>query len=159
MNNRWTLAVIAVCGICCLGGLLVVSTSFQSAAKAAANSKQEAASILPQLIKPLNRDEFLRLADEEMLRRNPESEIRKQFDQFEKDLGVCEKIGDPVPAGMQADNSGSGRKAFLARTEFDVEFKNADALVTLTLIRRDKTWKIGDFRIEPLTPVGDTNKK
>lgn len=151
--------MIAVCGICCLGGLLVVSTSFQSAAKAAANSKQEAASILPRLIKPWNRDEFLRLADEEMLRRNPESEIRKQFDQFEKDLGVCEKIGDPVPAGMQADNSGSGRKAFLARTEFDVEFKNADALVTLTLIRRDKTWKIGDFRIEPLTPVGDTNKK
>lgn len=151
--------MIAVCGICCLGGLLVVSTSFQSAAKAAANSKQEAASILPRLIKPWNRDEFLRLADEEMLRRNPESEIRKQFDQFEKDLGVCEKIGEPVPAGMQADNSGSGRKAFLARTEFDVEFKNADALVTLTLIRRDKTWKIGDFRIEPLTPVGDTNKK
>lgn len=151
--------MIAVCGICCLGGLLVVSTSFQSAAKAAANSKQEAASILPRLIKPWNRDEFLRLADEEMLRRNPESEIRKQFDQFEKDLGVCEKIGDPVAAGMQADNSGSGRKAFLARTEFDVEFKNADALVTLTLIRRDKTWKIGDFRIEPLTPVGDTNKK
>ncbi len=154
MNNRWTLAVAAVCGICCIGGLLTVSTSFQSAASAAGNAKKEAEATLPTLIKPWNAAELIRRADEELLTKFPEEEIRKLFDRFRADLGDCESIGDPVPAGMQADNAGGGRKAFLARTEFDVKFQKADALVTLTLIRREKVWKIGDFRIEPFTPVG-----
>lgn len=134
--------------------MFFVSRSLGTSAEVAKSAKTWTDTNIKEIVEKWDVNQMVKLAAPEFKSATKPEDFAKAFGDFKKDLGPLQHWGPATFIGMKIEKASTRPNGLLiAELESSSEFEKAAAVISVKIVRSGTDWQVGEFRVEPTTPV------
>lgn len=146
--NKNLLAILIAAALCCLGGMFMMSKVLQEAKQVQEAALTFCKKDVEPVFKTWDLEMLKKISHPELLRNNPESEMKAAFAKMSAKFGPLKEVTAWKNTGFDKTNKVDGKPAVSVNIAGDAIFTKGRATLKLKLIRPTDIWMLANVQVD-----------